>query len=50
MNEMLDLYDERRELDRLIHLYDDAMSSTNIAQRGQEEGEINQRELDGGAM
>ena len=30
MNEMLDLYDERRELKRLIHIYDEAMGSTNI--------------------
>ena len=30
MNEMLDLYCERRELKRLRHLNDEAMSSTNI--------------------
>ena len=29
MNEMLDLYDEIRKLNRLRHLYDEAMSSTN---------------------
>ena len=50
MNEMLDLYEESRELKRLRHLYDEAMSSVNIASRGQEEDGINQRELDRGAM
>ena len=50
MIDILDLYDERRELERLIHLYDDAMSSTNVAQRGQKEDEINQSELDRAVM
>ena len=50
MNEIWDLYNERRELKRLGHPYDEAMSSTNIAQQGQEEDEINQRELDSGAI
>ena len=30
MNEMLDIYDERRGLKRLGHLYYEAMNSTNI--------------------
>ena len=34
----------------LLLLYDEAMNSTNIAQQGQEEDEINRRELDRGAM
>ena len=34
----------------LRHPDDEAMSSSNIAQRGQEEDEINQRELDIGAV
>ena len=50
MNEILDLYDERRELKRLGHQHDEPMSSTNIAQQGQEENDINQRELDIEAM
>ena len=45
MNEILDICDEIRELNEERLPDDEARSNTNIAQRGQEEDEINQQRL-----
>ena len=50
MNEMLDLHDERPEGKGLRHTDDEARSSTNNEQRGQEEEDIDPGLLDRGVM